>query len=338
MNVTTIVSTARALADTFSAMRELGVSDRGIFDDILRETLAHHPHYLGVWSVWEPNALDGRDREFAGAPAHDGTGRFVPLWTRSGGTMHVEPNVGYDVPGLGDWYLVPLQQRVETVIDPYEFPLAGRREFITSQVAPIMFRGESVGVAGVDIAVDDLMLPETTLLEEALQRGFIFLDRRGGVEYWSARTRDLLGRFVGTRVDDQLPASIAGHISRLRRTGATTDLPPLRRGNATLRLKFARHLQHDGFLIVVEEATGPSCVASLTGREREVLEWLGQGKSNPEIGIILGISTHTVKRHVERVLAKTGAENRYAAALVGLQERADGMGLPTYIATPAASL
>jgi len=28
-----------------------------------------------------------------------------------------------------------------------------------------------------------------------------------------------------------------------------------------------------------------------------------------------------VKRHVERVLAKTGAENRYAAALLGLQER-----------------
>jgi DNA-binding CsgD family transcriptional regulator len=56
----------------------------------------------------------------------------------------------------------------------------------------------------------------------------------------------------------------------------------------------------------------------LTGREREVLEWLGQGKANSEIGTILGISTHTVKRHVERILTKLGAENRYAAALVGL--------------------
>src|SRR4051794_29681517 len=218
MNSTTIISTARALAGTFSAMRELGITDRRLFDGILRETLAQNPQYLGVWSVWEPNALDGRDRDFANAPGHDGTGRFIPLWNRRGG-IHLEPNVGYDVPGFGDWYLVPMRRRVETVIDPYEFPIAGRREFITSQVAPILFRGVCVGVTGVDIAVDDLVRPEAARLEETLQRGFIFLDRRGDVEYWSARTRDLLAGFIGRKLNRELPAAIAGHIARLRRTG-----------------------------------------------------------------------------------------------------------------------
>lgn len=321
MNITSIVSTARALADTFSAMRTLGIADRRLFDEILRETLSQNPQYLGVWSVWEPDALDGRDCDFASAPGHDRTGRYIPCWNRGGGAIHLEPNLGYDVPGLGDWYLVPMQRRVETVMDPYEFPFAGQAEFITSQVAPIHFRGECVGVTGVDIAVDDFVRPEAMRLEEALKRGFIFLDRHGGVEYWSARTRELLSRFIGQKLGRELPASIGGHIGRLRRLGAPAQLPPLRRGGAMLQLKFARHPQSDGFLIILEETAAPTPEETLTPREREVLEWLGQGKANSDIGTILGISTHTVKRHVERILAKLGAENRFAAALVGLQAR-----------------
>ena len=77
MNATATVSTARVLAQTFAAMRALGIADRRLFDQILRETLAQNPQYLGVWSVWEPNALDGRDQDFANAPHHDGTGRLV---------------------------------------------------------------------------------------------------------------------------------------------------------------------------------------------------------------------------------------------------------------------
>jgi DNA-binding CsgD family transcriptional regulator len=321
MNAFATVSTARKLSETFAGMRELGIKDRRLFDDILRETLAQNPQYLGVWSVWEPNALDGRDRDFANAPGHDATGRFIPLWNRGGGTIHLEPNLGYDVPGVGDWYLVPMRRRAETVMDPYEFPFAGRREFITSQVAPIVFQGVCVGVTGVDIAVDELVRPEAMRLEETLQRGFIFLDERGRIEYWSARTRELLVKFIGQSLDHELPASIAGHVYRLRRLEQAAELPPLRRGSAVLRLKFARHPQSGGFLIIVEESSGPAPEETLTAREREILEWMGQGKGNPEIGMILGISLHTVKRHVERILAKLGVENRYAAALVGLQAR-----------------
>src|ERR1700759_5471055 len=107
MNATSIVSPARTLASTFAAMRSLGISDRRLFDDILRETLAQNRHYLGVWSVWEPNALDGRDADFADTPGHDWTGRYIPCWNRGGGRIHLEPNLGYDVPGFGDWYQLP---------------------------------------------------------------------------------------------------------------------------------------------------------------------------------------------------------------------------------------
>jgi DNA-binding CsgD family transcriptional regulator len=54
----------------------------------------------------------------------------------------------------------------------------------------------------------------------------------------------------------------------------------------------------------------------LTDREIEVLQWLDQGKSNEEIGIVMGISSRTVQKHLEHVYAKLGVENRTAAAAV----------------------
>jgi DNA-binding CsgD family transcriptional regulator len=51
----------------------------------------------------------------------------------------------------------------------------------------------------------------------------------------------------------------------------------------------------------------------LTLREREVLRWLARGKSNTEIGAILGISSATVGKHLEHIHPKLGVENRTAA-------------------------
>jgi len=53
---------------------------------------------------------------------------------------------------------------------------------------------------------------------------------------------------------------------------------------------------------------------SLTPREREVLSWLARGKSNAQIGEILGISASTVSKHLEHIYPKLGVENRTAAA------------------------
>jgi DNA-binding CsgD family transcriptional regulator len=51
----------------------------------------------------------------------------------------------------------------------------------------------------------------------------------------------------------------------------------------------------------------------LTKRETEVLSWIVEGKSNPEIGIILGTSPNTVRKHVEHLLGKLSVETRAAA-------------------------
>jgi DNA-binding CsgD family transcriptional regulator len=52
----------------------------------------------------------------------------------------------------------------------------------------------------------------------------------------------------------------------------------------------------------------------LTGKEAEVLYWVVKGKTNKDIGDIVGSSPMTVKKHLERVYVKLGVETRTAAA------------------------
>jgi DNA-binding CsgD family transcriptional regulator len=56
----------------------------------------------------------------------------------------------------------------------------------------------------------------------------------------------------------------------------------------------------------------------LTQREAEVLYWISQGKSNGDIGVILGASTRTICKHVEHIFSKLSVENRTAAAAIAL--------------------
>ena len=57
----------------------------------------------------------------------------------------------------------------------------------------------------------------------------------------------------------------------------------------------------------------------LSKRERQVLEYIANGRSNKEIGQILYMSEHTVKTHVKSFLTKLDAIGRTEAIAVGIK-------------------
>ena len=59
--------------------------------------------------------------------------------------------------------------------------------------------------------------------------------------------------------------------------------------------------------------------SELTGRELEVLQQIVDGKSNKEIGNVLGISEASVKSHINNILSKLGVSDRTQAATRALQ-------------------
>ena len=61
------------------------------------------------------------------------------------------------------------------------------------------------------------------------------------------------------------------------------------------------------------EGPKPAAACNITAREQEILKWVYIGKSNIEIGTILGISPLTVKNHVQKILRKLNVLNRTQA-------------------------
>lgn len=59
--------------------------------------------------------------------------------------------------------------------------------------------------------------------------------------------------------------------------------------------------------------------AGLTAQEVECLKWCKEGKTNWEIGEILGISQKTVEFHVGNTMKKLGASNRITAVIIGIK-------------------
>lgn len=97
---------------------------------------------------------------------------------------------------------------------------------------------------------------------------------------------------------------------------------------ATIRARLARqqlHHQHTRQMLAQSHLTPdfsssvPLRSLGITGREAEVLLWAAQGKTNAEIGVILGMSEMTVKKHMQNLFAKTGFENRNAAIVRALE-------------------
>ncbi|ABE48623.1 methyl-accepting chemotaxis protein [Methylobacillus flagellatus] len=142
---------ARTLAQSLEGLRHDGLASRQLADSMLKRVLEGNPGFVGVWTIWEPNAFDGRDKEFVNQPGTDATGRYLPYWNRSSGQVAVEALADYTVPGAGNYYLLARDSGEETLLEPYEYEIGGKKILITSMVVPIRYKSAVVGVAGVDM-------------------------------------------------------------------------------------------------------------------------------------------------------------------------------------------
>lgn len=160
---------ARTIADSFKAIR---MDDQQVesfnlrkkFSDMLFAILEHNPEFLGTYSAWEPNALDGRDTEYRNdfEGGHDETGRFVPYWNRDeSGKIARQALVGYEDASLhpngvrkGGWYLNPRETEKENILDPFPYIVQGKTEWLTTMSAPIIINNQFMGIGGTDLRID----------------------------------------------------------------------------------------------------------------------------------------------------------------------------------------
>jgi two-component system nitrate/nitrite response regulator NarL len=164
-----------------------------------------------------------------------------------------------------------------------------------------------------DLVVLDLRMPTTdglTLLRRlraaGLQTPALILTMSDAQDDFAAALR--LG-VKGYLLKDMEPEDVIAAIGRAAR-GELVVAP-------RLMLKLAQMLETD------RAGVGPQDVlASLTERERQILEHLARGESNKTIARALDISHDTVKLHVRHILAKLNLSSRVEAAVFAVEARA----------------
>jgi DNA-binding CsgD family transcriptional regulator len=151
----------------------------------------------------------------------------------------------------------------------------------------------------------------------------------GRIGNGDARGRRLLSEYFGPLPrGDRLPQALARWIRRLDELGDRTDdaapaVAPLTLERDGRRLTVRLFRGPAQRLLVLEEMGAPNPMIltrlGMSRREAEVLAWVAQGKTNDEIGTILGLSPRTIAKHLERMYPRLGVENRIGAAARALE-------------------
>jgi putative methionine-R-sulfoxide reductase with GAF domain len=149
--------TARTLAQSLSATKDSAIPTSYSREDIngmLRRVLIENPTFLGTYTLWEPNAFDESDSRYVRAVAHDQTGRFIPYWVRGDdGIIHTEALVQYEMPGVGDWYILPRSTKEGVTVAPVFHTIQDQEVVIASFIEPILHEDHFYGIVGVDAPI-----------------------------------------------------------------------------------------------------------------------------------------------------------------------------------------
>jgi DNA-binding NarL/FixJ family response regulator len=119
----------------------------------------------------------------------------------------------------------------------------------------------------------------------------------------------------GFLIKDALPEELLSGI-RAVAAGDAVAAPSLTR---RLLDTYVQHLPEDGPAPTTRVLDDR--LARLTEREREILTVIGQGWTNTEIAGRFHLAESTVKTHVSRILAKTGARDRVQAVILAYDTR-----------------
>jgi len=202
-------------------------------------------------------------------------------------------------------------------------PFSERDRAVLNNLRPHLIRAR-LNAAAITTAESRVQALTDTL--DAGQGGLALVDNGGRMTWATPRVRRWLELYFPHlwAHSDCLPEPVerwmAAQLKALSEGTALAKVPVefvAHHERSTLTVRF--HSVQDGAtrLVFSEKcellAADRARELGLTAREAEVMHWIGEGKNNPEIAVLLNISSRTVHKHVEHIFAKLGVETRYAA-------------------------
>lgn len=150
---------------------------RSAINQQLHDAAASSTNLLGVYTVFEPDQLDGEDSNYEGSTAlgANDKGRFSSYWAYDNGKLVPEVQnedvLADDSPTAAggvenEWYRCSIRTRALCLLEPYLDDVGDKKVLITSVSVPLLEQGTLLGVAGVDISLTTLQDLVSTMDKE----------------------------------------------------------------------------------------------------------------------------------------------------------------------------
>ncbi len=298
------LDTARSLAFSFAGLKkQKQTPERTILSSMLREIVEQAPQFLGVWTVWEPDALDGKDAEYVNKEGHDATGRFIAYWNRVGG-VHIEPCMDYEDKTTTGYYTRPRATGKEVVMDPVAYEIGGKQVTVISVCVPIKINGKVVGVTGVDFSMDKMR------------------DMISGVKVYESGYGSLISN-TGIIIAHPVEAMVGKHIKDLLSPETVDSIADGKETTQTFIAAKTGTISQFVFTPINLGNTGISWTMAITAPVDEIL---ASAKKQRNISIAIGIITMTVLFCAVYLIAGAIIVNPVKQVVAGLNDIAKGEG------------
>jgi methyl-accepting chemotaxis protein len=141
------LSAAKTLADIMSSYEIIPPNERRArYDNTILSIMESNPNFIGMFSIWKPNAIDGNDAAFTDDSGTDSTGRYMPWYSRRSGKLEKLSLSDYD--NYND-VSANIDITDPVISLPYQGNLAGKQIFVTRLCYPIIAARGIVGRVGI---------------------------------------------------------------------------------------------------------------------------------------------------------------------------------------------
>ena len=182
-----------------------------------RASLAGNPDVIGLYLVFQPNALDQQDSHYLGQDAlgSNESGRFSLYWSQpSPGTLELEAmpetmlgdtSIGSNGAAKNRWLTCPQDTARTCMLEPYLDEVNGRQVLMTSIALPLLEHGKVVGVVGLDIGLANLQQLSVDGRRDLFDgQGQVSIATAAGLLAGNSRDDSTLGKPMANAVADGL--------------------------------------------------------------------------------------------------------------------------------------
>lgn len=191
---------------------------------------------------------------------------------------------------------------------------AGGIDYITKPIV----NSELIARMRVHLISNRLTQSAQSALDIAGQYVFA-VNRMGGIVWSTSHVNEVLE--TASHDNDWLSAKLNQELRQWLSMSPSNGMSlRLKAPNSFLRVLFLGESNTQEYLLKLVDTAVPNeslllqNSLNLTAREAEVLLWIAKGKTNRDIGEILGTSPRTINKHSENIYKKLGVENRTSAA------------------------